>query len=87
MANQDTSSSLQLSRIDGIRKSISAGEFFDMGGGDLQDVLAAADWIQQTGYVIPKNSSDGGSYGGYLTMMGVTKAPEVWAAAFRLCPL
>jgi len=29
----------------------------------------------------------GGSYGGYLTMMGVTKAPEMWAAAFRLCRL
>ena len=28
--------------------------FGDMGGGDLQDVLAAADWIKQTGYVDPK---------------------------------
>ncbi len=28
----------------------------------------------------------GGSYGGYLTMMGVTKAPEVWAAGVPIVP-
>jgi len=60
---------------------------FDMGGGDLQDVLAAADWIKQTGYVDPKKLIlMGGSYGGYLTMMGVTKAPEVWAAGVPIVP-
>ena len=60
---------------------------FDMGGGDLQDVLAAADWIKQTGYVDPKKLIlMGGSYGGYLTMMGVTKAPEMWAAGVPIVP-
>jgi pimeloyl-ACP methyl ester carboxylesterase len=28
----------------------------------------------------------GGSYGGYLTMMGVTKAPDVWAAGVPIVP-
>ena len=56
-------------------------------GGDLKDVLAAADWIKQTGYVDPKKLIlMGGSYGGYLTMMGVTKAPEVWAAGAPIVP-
>jgi dipeptidyl aminopeptidase/acylaminoacyl peptidase len=60
---------------------------FDMGGGDLQDVLGAADWIKQTGYVDPKKLIlMGGSYGGYMTMMGVTKAPEVWAAGVPIVP-
>src|SRR5437588_728947 len=60
---------------------------FDMGGGDLEDVLAAADWIKQTGYVDPKKLILlGGSYGGYMTMMGVTKAPELWAAGVPIVP-
>ena len=72
----------------GYGKEFQQANLFDMGGGDLQDVLAAADWIKQTGYVDPKKLIlMGGSYGGYLTMMGVTKAPEMWAAGFRLCLL
>ena len=60
---------------------------FDMGGGDLQDVLAAADWIQNTGYVDPKKLVImGGSYGGYMSMMALTKAPEVWAAGVPIVP-
>jgi len=38
----------------GYGKVFQQANLFDMGGGDLQDVLAAADWIQQTGYVDPK---------------------------------
>ena len=60
---------------------------YDMGGGDLDDVLAAADWIQQTGYVDPKKLVImGGSYGGYMTMMGITKAPQIWAAGVAIVP-
>ena len=59
----------------------------DMGGGDLSDVLAAVDWIKKTGYVDAKKLVVmGGSYGGYLTMMAVTKAPEVWAAGVPIVP-
>ncbi|MGA9903676.1 MAG: S9 family peptidase [Terriglobales bacterium] len=71
----------------GYGKEFQEANLFDMGGGDLQDVLAAADWIKQTGYVDPKKLIlMGGSYGGYLTMMGVTKAPEVWAAGIPIVP-
>jgi dipeptidyl aminopeptidase/acylaminoacyl peptidase len=71
----------------GYGKEFQQANLFDMGGGDLQDVLTAADWIKQTGYVDPKKVIlMGGSYGGYLTMMGVTKAPEVWAAGVPIVP-
>ena len=60
---------------------------FDMGGGDLQDVLAATDFLRATGYPDPKKVAVmGGSYGGYLTMMAVTKAPELWAAGVPIVP-
>ena len=71
----------------GYGKEFQQANLFDMGGGDLQDVLAAADWMKQTGYVDPKKLIlMGGSYGGYMTMMGVTKAPEVWAAGVPIVP-
>jgi len=71
----------------GYGKEFQQANLFDMGGGDLQDVLAAADWIKQTGYVDPKKLIlMGGSYGGYMTMMGVTKAPDVWAAGVPIVP-
>ena len=71
----------------GYGKEFQQANLFDMGGGDLQDVLAAADWIKQSGYVDPKKLIlMGGSYGGYMTMMGVTKAPETWAAGVPIVP-
>jgi dipeptidyl aminopeptidase/acylaminoacyl peptidase len=71
----------------GYGKEFQQANLFDMGGGDLQDVLAAADFIKRTGYLDPKKIVlIGGSYGGYLTMMGVTKAPEAWAAGVPIVP-
>jgi dipeptidyl aminopeptidase/acylaminoacyl peptidase len=71
----------------GYGKEFQQANLFDMGGGDLQDVLAAADWIKQTGYVDPKKLIVmGGSYGGYMSMMAVTKAPDVWAAGVPIVP-
>jgi dipeptidyl aminopeptidase/acylaminoacyl peptidase len=71
----------------GYGKPFQDANLFDMGGGDLQDVVAAADWIKRTGFVDPKKIIlMGGSYGGYLTMMGVTQAPEVWAAGVPIVP-
>ena len=70
----------------GYGKEFQQANLFDMGGGDLQDVLSAAEWIKQTGYVDPKKLIlMGGSYGGYLTMMGVTKAPDVLGMGVPLC--
>jgi dipeptidyl aminopeptidase/acylaminoacyl peptidase len=71
----------------GYGKEFQHANLFDMGGGDLQDVLAAADFIKQTGYLDPKKLVlMGASYGGYMAMMGVTKAPHVWAAGVPIVP-
>jgi dipeptidyl aminopeptidase/acylaminoacyl peptidase len=71
----------------GYGKEFQQANLFDMGGGDLQDVLAGVDWIQQTGHLDPKKIAvTGGSYGGYLSMMAVTKAPDVWAAGVPIVP-
>ena len=71
----------------GYGKEFQQANLFDMGGGDLQDVLAGVDWIKQTGHLDPKKIAVmGGSYGGYLSMMAVTKAPEIWAAGVPIVP-
>ena len=38
----------------GYGKEFQQANLFDMGGGDLQDVLAGVDWIKQTGHLDPK---------------------------------
>jgi dipeptidyl aminopeptidase/acylaminoacyl peptidase len=71
----------------GYGKEFQEANLFDMGGGDLQDVLAAADFLKASGYPDPKKLiAMGGSYGGYMTMMAVTKAPEMWAAGVPIVP-
>ena len=71
----------------GYGKEFQQANLFDMGGGDLEDVLAGVDWIKQTGHLDPKKIAVmGGSYGGYLSMMAVTKAPDVWAAGVPIVP-
>jgi dipeptidyl aminopeptidase/acylaminoacyl peptidase len=71
----------------GYGKDFQNANLFDMGGGDLQDVLAATDFLMATGYPDKKKLIVmGGSYGGYLSMMAVTKAPELWAAGVPIVP-
>ncbi len=71
----------------GYGKEFQQANLFDMGGGDLQDVIAAAEWIKQSGYVDPKKVIImGASYGGYMSMMAVTKAPDIWAAGVPIVP-
>lgn len=71
----------------GYGKEFQQANLFDMGGGDLEDVLAGVDFIKQTGHLDPKKIAVvGGSYGGYLTMMAVTKAPDLWAAGVPIVP-
>jgi dipeptidyl aminopeptidase/acylaminoacyl peptidase len=71
----------------GYGKNFQQANLFDMGGGDLQDVLAGVDWINQTGHLDPKKIAVmGGSYGGYLSMMAVTKAPDLWAGGVPIVP-
>jgi dipeptidyl aminopeptidase/acylaminoacyl peptidase len=71
----------------GYGKEFEDANRFDMGGGDLQDVISAAEWMKKTGFIDPKKIAVmGGSYGGYLTMMAVTKAPDLWAAGVPIVP-
>ncbi|HEY4053121.1 MAG TPA: S9 family peptidase [Terriglobales bacterium] len=71
----------------GYGKEFQNANLFDMGGGDLQDVLAATDFLIATGYPDKKKLIVmGGSYGGYLSMMAVTKAPELWATGVPIVP-
>ncbi len=71
----------------GYGKEFQQANLYDMGGGDLQDVIAAADFVKATGYPDPKKLiAMGGSYGGYMTMMAVTKVPDVWAAGVPIVP-
>jgi dipeptidyl aminopeptidase/acylaminoacyl peptidase len=71
----------------GYGKEFMEANRFDMGGGDLEDVIATAEWIKKTGFIDPqKLIAMGASYGGYLTMMAVTKAPELWAAGVPIVP-
>lgn len=56
--------------------------FQDLGGGDLKDEVAGVEFLKATGYVDPKKIGiTGGSYGGFMTLMAVGKAPDIWGAA------
>jgi dipeptidyl aminopeptidase/acylaminoacyl peptidase len=56
--------------------------FQDLGGGDLKDEIAGVEFLKATGYVDPKKIGiTGGSYGGFMTLMAIGKAPDIWAAA------
>jgi dipeptidyl aminopeptidase/acylaminoacyl peptidase len=71
----------------GYGKTFTEANFGDAGGGELHDVLDAAEWIKKSGFVDPqKMVVMGGSYGGYLSMMAVTKAPQMWAAGVPIVP-
>ncbi len=53
----------------------------DWGGADLEDVVHAADYLRALPYVDPSRIGIfGGSYGGYMTYMAVTKKPDAWKA-------
>ncbi len=57
------------------------GNYMDWGGGDLQDIVAGAEYLIGEGLADPKRiACYGGSYGGYLSYMAVTKTSEVWKA-------
>ncbi|MBD3277205.1 MAG: prolyl oligopeptidase family serine peptidase, partial [Candidatus Aegiribacteria sp.] len=57
----------------------------DWGGGDLQDVISAADWLVSTEQADPaKIALLGGSYGGYLMLMAMAKTPDRWAVGIDL---
>jgi dipeptidyl aminopeptidase/acylaminoacyl peptidase len=53
----------------------------DWGGGDLEDVVHAAAYLKSLPFVDPSRIGIfGGSYGGYMTYMALTKKPDAWKA-------
>ena len=59
--------------------------FQDLGGGDLKDELAAKQFLVDSGYVDAKRVGiAGGSYGGFMTLMAIGRAPDAFAAAVDL---
>jgi dipeptidyl aminopeptidase/acylaminoacyl peptidase len=60
----------------------------DPGGGDLEDVVAGAKWLAKRREIDKsKIAIFGQSYGGYMTLMALTKRPEVFAAGVALVPV
>jgi dipeptidyl aminopeptidase/acylaminoacyl peptidase len=53
----------------------------DIGGGDLQDEVFAVKFLQATGFVDSRRVGiTGGSYGGFMTLIALSKNPDGWAA-------
>ena len=54
----------------------------DWGGGELQDLKAAAEWLRSRPEIDPQRLGVfGGSFGGFATLGCVTRLPEYWKAA------
>jgi dipeptidyl aminopeptidase/acylaminoacyl peptidase len=71
----------------GFGRAFEEANMMDMGGGDLRDVAAACGVLLDSGYADPRRIGImGGSYGGYLTLMALTKYPERWAAGVAVVP-
>jgi dipeptidyl aminopeptidase/acylaminoacyl peptidase len=68
----------------GYGKAFQEANYKDLGGGDLKDTIAAKHFLVATGYVDPKRVGIfGGSYGGFMTLMAIGRAPDEFAAAVQ----
>lgn len=68
----------------GYGRAFQTANFQDLGGGDLKDELAAKDFLVATGYADGKRFGiTGGSYGGFMTLMAIGRAPDAFAAAVQ----
>ena len=60
----------------------------DPGGGDLEDIVYGAKWLQKQSEIDgSKLCITGGSYGGYMTLIALTKKPEVFATGVSRVPV
>ncbi len=60
---------------------------FDLGGADAQDILCGADYLINLGLADPERIAvTGRSYGGYLTMVCLTRYPDRWKAGSAVVP-
>lgn len=55
---------------------------------ELEDMVAARSWLIQQGFSKPDQIFlMGGSYGGYLTLWGMVKRPDLWKAGLARVPI
>jgi dipeptidyl aminopeptidase/acylaminoacyl peptidase len=60
---------------------------YDLGGGDAEDVVAGAEFLAREKLADAQRLAiTGTSYGGYLTMVCLTRFPEFWAAGSAIVP-
>lgn len=60
----------------------------DLGGGDLEDVVAGARWLAKRREIDKsKIAIFGASYGGFMTLISLTKRSEVFAAGVAMVPV
>ena len=68
----------------GYGKAFQVANYDDLGGGDLKDVIEAKRFLAESGYVDAKRVGIfGGSYGGFMSLMAIGKAPDEFAAAVQ----
>ncbi len=66
----------------GYGKEFREANLRDWGGGDLDEVVAGAEYLMALPEVDPERVGIfGGSYGGYMTYIATVKRPEIWKAA------
>jgi dipeptidyl aminopeptidase/acylaminoacyl peptidase len=66
----------------GYGKSFQIKIYKDWGGAEFKDVLGAYDYLVSSGYADKnKIAVIGGSFGGFMTLTCVTKAPDLWKCA------
>ena len=70
-----------------VRGSIGYGRAFeeanrqDLGGRDLEDAAWSARFLVESGYADPRKIGiTGGSYGGFMTVIALSRMPDFWAA-------
>ena len=73
------------------RGSIGYGKTFqkmiykDWGGAEFKDVLGSVEYLKKSGYVDAKKIAVvGGSFGGFMTLTCITKAPDIWKCAIDI---
>ena len=55
---------------------------------ELEDMVAARNWLVEQGIAIPDQIFlMGGSYGGYLTLWGMVRRPDLWRAGLARTPI
>lgn len=65
----------------GYGKEFTEIEWGDLGGGDLEDIVEGARWLQEEKkYPASRIGIQGYSYGGYMTLLALTKKPDIFAA-------